>query len=888
MTDKNLLSKGYVFAEVEEKWLVRWQEEGCFSAKMEAGRPAFSIVIPPPNVTGVLHVGHALNNTMQDVLTRYHRMCGHNTLWVPGTDHAGIATQNVVEKQLASEGKSRHDLGRDAFIERVWQWREEKGGTIINQLKRLGCSCDWERERFTMDAGLSSAVREVFVRLYKEKLIYKGDYIVNWCPRCKTALADDEVEHEETKGKLYHIRYPYADGSGSVVVATTRPETMLGDTGVAVHPDDERYRHLAGIGIRLPLTDRTIPIVFDHHVEKDFGTGALKVTPSHDRNDYEIGKRHDLPLLKVMDEHGVMNEAAGAYQGLDRFACRKKVVEDLKDLGLLDRIEDYDHGVGHCYRCHTVVEQTTSLQWFVSVKPLADKAVAAVRDGRINLYPKTWYNNFYGWMNDIRDWCISRQIWWGHRIPAWTCTDCGELIVESVDPDRCPKCGSQHIVQETDVLDTWFSSALWPFSTMGWPEKTKELATFYPTSVLITSFDIIFFWVARMMMMGLHFMDEVPFRDVYLHALVRDKHGKKMSKSTGNVIDPLAVMAEFGTDAMRFTLIAFAAQGREIKLDEERIEGYRHFINKLWNAARFAMMHLGDCDGSEREVVVDLKGLPLVHQWILSRTAGTIVEVRRGLDEYHFNDAAQALYQFIWREFCDWYVEWIKADLFSKDEVLQRQARGVLLVALETILKLIHPITPFVTEEIWSVLPGERKTLMTSTFPAVREEWRNGTAEARMELLMGIITGIRTIRSEAEIHPSMKIEAFVVCPDQEKAALIGDFTRAVMDMTRLAGLTVQRESTKPDDAATFIAGDIEIYVPLKGLVDVEAELAKLAKEREKVEIKLSQINGKLGNAKFLANAPADVVDKEKEKKDDLDARLAKITEAEEKLKKIEV
>ena len=886
MSDKKLLSKGYVFAEVEEKWLSRWQEEGCFSAKMEAGRPSFSIVIPPPNVTGVLHVGHALNNTMQDVLTRYHRMCGDNTLWVPGTDHAGIATQNVVEKQLASEGKSRHDLGRDAFIERVWQWREEKGGTIINQLKRLGCSCDWERERFTMDAGLSAAVREVFVRLYKEKLIYKGDYIVNWCPRCKTALADDEVEHEETKGKLYHIRYPYADGSGFVIVATTRPETMLGDTGVAVHPDDERYRHLAGIGIRLPLTDRTIPIVFDHHVEKDFGTGALKVTPSHDRNDYEIGKRHGLPLLKVMDEHGVMNEAAGVYQGLDRFVCRKKVVEDLKDLGLLDRIEDYEHGVGHCYRCHTVAEQTTSLQWFVSVKPLADKAVAAVRDGRINLYPRTWYNNFYGWMNDIRDWCISRQIWWGHRIPAWTCGDCGELIVESIDPDCCPKCASRDIVQETDVLDTWFSSALWPFSTMGWPEQTKELATFYPTSVLITSFDIIFFWVARMMMMGLHFMDEVPFKDVYLHALVRDKHGKKMSKSTGNVIDPLAVMAEFGTDALRFTLTAFAAQGREIKLDEERIEGYRHFINKLWNAARFAMMHLGDCDGSEREVAADFRNLPLVHQWILSRTARTIEEVRRGLDEYHFNDAAQALYQFIWREFCDWYVEWIKPDLFSKDLILQRQARGVLLVVLETILKLIHPITPFVTEEIWSVLPGERGILMTSTFPALREEWLNSTAEARMELLMGIITGIRNIRSEAEIHPSMKIEAFVVCPDREKAGEIGEFSQAIIDMTRLAGFTVQHESTKPDDAATFIAGDLEIYVPTKGLVDVEAELAKLAKEKEKVEIKLKQINGKLGNAKFLANAPAEVVEKEKEKKDELDARLAKIAEAEEKLKRI--
>jgi valyl-tRNA synthetase len=886
MNDKNLLSKGYVFTEVEAKWLSRWQEEGCFSAKMEAGRPAFSIVIPPPNVTGVLHVGHALNNTMQDVLTRYHRMCGDNTLWVPGTDHAGIATQNVVEKQLATEGKSRHDLGRDAFIERVWQWREEKGGTIISQLKKLGCSCDWGRERFTLDAGLSAAVREVFVRLYKEKLIYKGDYIVNWCPRCKTALADDEVEHEETKGKLYHIRYPYADGSGYVVVATTRPETMLGDTGVAVHPDDERYGHLAGTGIRLPLAERIIPIVFDHHVEKDFGTGALKVTPSHDRNDYEIAKRHDLPLMKVMDDHGVMNERAGVYQGLDRFACRKKVVADLDAQGLLERIEEYDHAVGHCYRCKTVAEQTTSLQWFVAVKPLAEKAVAAVRDGRIRLHPPTWYNSFYGWMDNIRDWCISRQIWWGHRIPAWTCSGCNEQIVESVDPTNCPRCGSSDIVQETDVLDTWFSSALWPFSTMGWPEKTRELATFYPTSVLITSFDILFFWVARMMMMGLHFMDEVPFRDVYLHALVRDKHGKKMSKSTGNVIDPLAVMSEFGTDAMRFTLIAFAAQGREIKLDEERIEGYRHFINKLWNAARFAMMHLGGCDGSEREAVSAPGSLPLVHQWILSRTAKTVAEVRRGLDEYHFNDAAQAIYQFIWREFCDWYVELIKADLFSKDETLQGQARGILLVVLETILKLIHPITPFVTEEIWSVLPGVRRSLVTTSFPAMETAWLNETAEEQMELLMGVITGIRNIRSEAEIHPSMKIEAFVVCPDETKAGFLDRFKKAIIDMTRLSGFTVQQKSTKPDDAATFIAHDIEIYVPLKGLVDVTAELAKLAKEREKVEVKLTQINGKLNNVKFLSNAPADVVDKEKEKKDELDVRLATITEAQAKLKRI--
>ncbi len=886
--DKNLLNKGYEFAEVEEKWLQRWTKEDSFSAKMEEGKPSFSIVIPPPNVTGVLHVGHALNNTMQDVLTRYHRMCGDNTLWLPGTDHAGIATQNVVERQLATEGKSRHDLGRDDFIDKVWEWKEEKGSTIINQLKKLGSSCDWDRERFTMDEGLSKAVREVFVRLYKEGLVYKGDYIVNWCPRCLTALADDEVDHEDKKGKLYHIKYPYADGSGHVVVATTRPETMLGDTGVAVHPDDERYSHLKGVGIELPLTGRTIPVVFDHHVQKDFGTGALKVTPSHDRDDYEIGMRHSLDLMKVMDDHGVMNEKAGEYAGLDRFACRKQVVADLEAQGLLDRIEDYDHAVGNCYRCKTVVEPTTSLQWFVSVKPLADKAVAAVREDRIKIHPKTWYNTFYAWMDNIRDWCISRQIWWGHRIPAWTCEECGELTVESFDPTECGSCGSDKIAQETDVLDTWFSSALWPFSTMGWPENTKELDTFDPTSVLITSFDILFFWVARMMMMGIHFMDEVPFKDVYLHALVRDKHGKKMSKSTGNVIDPLEVMAKYGTDALRFTLTAFAAQGREIKLDEDRIEGYRHFINKIWNAARFALMHISECDESVKTVVDNPKELSLAHRWVLSRTARTIEEVRRGLDEYHFNDTASANYQFIWHEFCDWYLEWIKADLFSDDEMAKKQAQGVLMVVLENILKLIHPITPFVTEEIWSVLPGKREVLMNSSFPERKESWKDSAAEKEMELLMGIITGIRNIRSEAEVHPSAKIDAFVICPDTQQRVLVNSFIPAVSDMTRLSSFTVLDKGEKPDDAATYIYQDLEIYVPLKGLVDVESELAKLAKDRKKVEAKLKQLNGKLSNEKFLGKAPENVVAKVKDEKETLDGKLAKISEAEERLRNISV
>jgi valyl-tRNA synthetase len=885
--EKYDLPKAYEFNEVEQRWYTHWLTEKTFSARMEQGKPSFSIVIPPPNVTGVLHIGHALNNTLQDLLVRYHRMKGENTLWVPGTDHAGIATQNVVERQLAAENLTRHDLGREKFIERVWAWKEEKGGTIINQLKRMGASCDWDRERFTMDEGLSKAVREVFVRLYKEGLIYKGDYIVNWCPRCHTALADDEVEHDPTDGKLYHIRYPYADGSGYVVVATTRPETMLGDTAVAVHPEDERYQHLGEIGISLPLTGRTIPVVFDHHVQREFGTGALKVTPAHDRDDYEIGLRHDLPRLKVMDDKGVMNAEAGAYAGLDRFECRKKIVSDLEEQGFLDKIEPYQHAVGKCYRCTTVVEPTTSKQWFVSVRPLADKAVAAVQEGRINLYPNTWYRTFYSWMENIRDWCISRQIWWGHRIPAWTCEGCGQLVVEINDPDVCPFCGSTKLHQEKDVLDTWFSSALWPFSTLGWPENTRELATFYPTSVLITSFDILFFWVARMMMMGLHIMDEVPFHDVYLHALVRDKFGKKMSKSTGNVIDPLVMIEQYGTDAFRFTLTAFAAQGREIRMDEERIDGYRRFINKLWNAARFAQMHLKEVDPSIAELAREPGQLALAHRWILSRINATIKDVRAALDGYNFNEVASASYQFVWHEFCDWYLEWIKADLFSDDAVARDQAKAVLLVVLEQVLKLMHPITPFVTEEIWSQLPGARSSIMVEPFPETNPAWEDAGAEAEMTLLMEVISGLRTIRTEAEVHPSAKIEAMLICPDPAKRLVLTDFTSGVQGMVRAASLSIVSEGVVPDDAGHALVQNVELVVPLKGLIDVAGELEKLAKEKGKLDKELERIVAKLGNEKFISNAPEAVVAKEREKEAEIRARLAKNLESTERLSKLQ-
>jgi len=885
-TVKYDLAKGYEFGEVEQRWYAYWQEHNIFVAKMEEGHDPFSIVIPPPNITGVLHIGHALNNTLQDILIRYHRMRGDNTLWVPGTDHAGIATQNVVERQLADEHKTRHDLGRDQFIERVWSWRKEKGGTIINQLKRLGASCDWDRERFTMDEGLSKAVREVFVRLYNEGLIYKGDYIVNWCPRCQTALSDDEVEHEPTDGKLYHIRYPFADGSGHVVVATTRPETMLGDTGVAVHPEDERYQGLKDAGIRLPLTDRIIPVVFDHHVQMGFGTGALKVTPAHDRDDYEIGMRHNLDRIKVMDDHGVMNEVAGRYAGLDRFECRKRIVNDLREQGFLEHIEEYQHAVGKCYRCATVVEPTLSKQWFVSVRPLADKAVQTVLDGKIRIFPNTWYKTFYSWMDNIRDWCISRQIWWGHRIPAWTCESCGELVVVDTDPDTCPKCGSTVLTQESDVLDTWFSSALWPFSTLGWPEKTQELQIFYPTSVLITSFDILFFWVARMIMMGLHFMDEVPFHDVYLHALVRDKHGKKMSKSTGNVIDPLVMIEKYGTDAFRFTMTAFAAQGREIRMDEERIEGYRHFINKLWNAARFAQVHIKDCDPGITGVTDDSAALDLPHRWILSRTDEAVRVVRRALDGYVFNEVALSIYQFTWHEFCDWYLEWIKADLYGEDPAARDQARGVLLAVLENILKLLHPVAPFVTEEIWSVLPGERSTIMIEPFPEAVPSWHDEQAEASMELLMGIISGIRVIRSEAELHPTAKVCVTLICADAGKRQLIERYAGAIQAMTRTETLNITAGGTVPDDAGHCLVQDIEIVVPLKGLIDAEGELAKLDRERSKLDRELKRVTGKLENEKFLTNAPAEVVAKERDKEAELLARLEKNAESAARMKKL--
>jgi valyl-tRNA synthetase len=860
------LAKGYEPHDVEKRWYAEWESKGYFHAAATSDRKPYSIVIPPPNVTGALHMGHALNNTLQDILCRWKRQQGYNVLWMPGTDHAGIATQNVVERQLAAEKKDRHELGREAFIERVWKWKAESGGQIIGQLKRLGASCDWERERFTMDEGLSKAVRTVFVTLYQEGLIYRDNRLINWCPRCHTALSDIEVEHEDKKGHLWHIRYPVAGEPGQyVVVATTRPETMLGDTAVAVNPEDERYLALVGKKVLLPLVNREIPVVADAYVDREFGTGVVKITPAHDFNDFEVGQRHGLDMINVFDESGIVNSAGRQYEGMDRFEARKRIVGELEAAGLLERIEDHAMAVGGCYRCKTVVEPYLSLQWYVKVAPLAEQALAAVKEGKTRIIPKQWENTYYDWMENIRDWCISRQIWWGHRIPAWFCDHCGEVTVAMDAPAACSKCGSDELRQETDVLDTWFSSALWPFSTMGWPEQTAELAAFYPTSCLVTGFDILFFWVARMMMMGIHFMDEVPFGDVYIHALVRDAQGQKMSKSKGNVIDPLTIIDQYGTDAFRFTLAAFAAQGRDIKLAEERIAGYRNFCNKVWNAARFTLMNLEGFDPDP----LSLGEVALAEgdKWILHRLNEAARETNKALAEYRFNEAAMGLYQFTWSEFCDWYLELSKKDLYGGDPQRKTTAQYVLWYTLEHLLRLLHPFMPFITEEIWQALPGtkEAATIMLAPYPEPVSERFHPEAAANMERVMAVIGGIRNIRGEMDVPPSREISVILSCGGEESLRLMKHGEGAIISLARVAGLAIGQGIEKPEDASIQVAGDVQIYVPLRGLVDTEEEEKRLLKEIAKIEKEIDQFSKKLENPSFVERAPADVVAREREK-----------------------
>ena len=866
------MPKAFEPQEVEQKWYTYWEENRLFEPELPSDKKPYCIVIPPPNVTGTLHMGHALNNTLQDILCRFKRMQGFNVLWQPGTDHAGIATQNVVEKDLASRGLDRHAVGREKFIQLVWEWRERYGGIIINQLKRLGCSCDWSRERFTMDEGLSRAVLEVFVKLYEQGLIYRGDYIINWCPRCHTALADLEVEHEELDSHLYHILYPFKEGEGGLVVATTRPETLLGDTAVAVNPEDPRYKGIAGKYVLLPVLRRPIPIIVDKYVDIEFGTGALKITPAHDPNDFLIGEAHGLDKLKVIDEDGRMNEFAGPYKGIDRFECRKRILEDLKDQGLLVRVEPYRHAVGHCYRCKTMIEPLLSKQWFVRVKPLAERAVDAVRQGKTKIFPDNWEAVYFEWMNNIKDWCISRQIWWGHRIPAWYCKDCGSINVAKEAPLMCESCNSNRLEQETDVLDTWFSSALWPFSTLGWPDDTEELKTFYPTSCLVTGFDILFFWVARMMMMGIHFMDNVPFRHVYIHALVRDAEGKKMSKSKGNVIDPLEVMDQYGTDAFRFTLAALAAQGRDIKLSEDRILGYRHFVNKVWNASRLVLMNL---EGYE-PLASEERTHSLADKWILSRLRIVTQEVEEALEDYRFNDAANACYQFVWHEFCDWYLEMTKLALYGKDQELRKSAQNTALDVLRTVLKLLHPFMPFVTEEIWQRLPDCEQSIMIAPFPKSSEFPSFPDALKEMELLMGVIGGIRNIRGEMRIPPGKTVSAVIDVQDQWEADVLRSSAHYIRALSKTDSLEIRPGADKPEGSATAVFGRNQVHVLLKGLLDFEGEKKRIKKEIRKVEKDIEVGKRKLSNENFLQKAPPEVVQEVKEKVETLNAKLDKL------------
>jgi valyl-tRNA synthetase len=881
-----ILDKSYEPRRVEERWYAYWVEQGYFRADENHDREPYSIVIPPPNVTGVLHIGHALNNTLQDVLIRFKRMEGYEALWVPGTDHAGIATQNVVEKQLASEGLTRHAVGREKFIERVWKWKEQSGGTIINQLKKLGASCDWSRERFTMDEGLSEAVKEVFIRLYREGLIYRSNYIINWCPRCQTALADLEVEHQEVLGKLYYLRYPLAEDGRALVVATTRPETMLGDTAVAVNPEDERYKNLVGQNVLLPVLNREIPVIGDSYVDIEFGTGALKITPAHDFNDFEIGLKHGLGQVKVIDEAGRMNAEAGPYKGLDRFECREQIVARFEKDGTLLKTEDYRHMVGHCYRCKTIIEPNLSLQWFVRTKPLAKEAIDSVRQGRTRIVPEVWEKTYFEWMENIRDWCISRQIWWGHRIPAWYCDGCGEVIVAKERPDSCAKCGEKDLRQETDVLDTWFSSALWPFSTLGWPKETKELNLFYPTAVLVTGFDILFFWVARMMMMGLKFMGDVPFRDVYIHGLVRDEKGEKYSKTRGNVVDPLDLIERYGADALRFTLAALTMPGSDLKLSESRTEGYRHFCNKIWNASRFALMNLGDSIHAGGEMEREVYSLP--DRWIRGRLNRTIREVRRSLDAYRFDEACHALYQFIWHEFCDWYLELIKPTLYQdQDPARKGAARETLLEVLDAALRLLHPFMPFITEEIWQQLPMEKKTasIMMARYPEPDSGLDDPSAEEEMDLVIDTVTVLRNIRGEMNVPPAESISVLLRTADETTVKKLERNRVFLESLAKAGNIQIGREVAKPALCAFAVVRQVELFVPMER-ARMEEEAKRLQKELAKAEKEIAFVNKKLSNEQFVAKAPAEVVEEEKGKaerhravRDKLQESLKKIEEA---------
>jgi valyl-tRNA synthetase len=870
------IPKAYEPQEIEQKWARAWVEQELFRADPNAPGPVFSIVIPPPNVTGLLHIGHMLDHTEIDILTRWHRMRGDNTLYLPGTDHAAISTQRVVVRQLQARGIDYRSLGREKFLDEVWRWKEESGGTITRQMIEIGESCDWSRERFTLSPEMSRAVTEVFVRLYEDGLIYRGHYIVNWCPQCRTALSDLEVVHQERQGHLWHIRYPLADGTGSIIVATTRPETMLGDTAVAVHPDDERYTAMIGKKVRLPLIGREIPIVADRFVDREFGTGAVKITPAHDPNDFEMGRRHNLPEIEIMNDDAIMSAAAGPYAGLDRFAARDKIIHDLEAAGLLERVTDHTHAVGTCDRCGTVVEPRASTQWFVKMKPLAEPAIAAVERNEIEITPEHWRGVYFEWMRNIRDWCISRQIWWGHRIPAWHCAQCKEIIVARTAPAACPKCGAAKPEQDPDTLETWFSSALWPFSTMGWPDETPDYKTYYPTSLLITGYDILFFWVARMIMMGLRFTGAVPFRRVYLHSLVRTAEGQKMSKSKGTGLDPIELNQKYGTDAMRFTLASMAAPGTDIVLSEDRILSYRAFANKIWNAARFLFMNLDKFSTATGTTLEDLAapkvrelapyaaadGLaPLADRWIFARIADVTQKVNDALDGFRFHEAAHVVYHFFWGDFCDWYIEWVKPDLSSADQGRATVAWRNLFTAFELSLRLLHPFMPFLTEELWQRLPQRlgARSIALAAFPEPHQRWKDDRAEADFALIEEIITAARNLRAEMKVDPKRKVAAEFFSPGAAVRALADANRDSIARLATLSELRIAATKLEAADGALRSTAQFDLRIAYGEAIDAKAELTRLAKERERLSRDIESKRARLADTTFRERAPAKIV-----------------------------
>ena len=876
------LPKVYEPQQVEKEIYKMWEDGGYFRPNKGKDAKPFTIVMPPPNVTGQLHMGHAMDATLQDTLIRFKRMQGYNALWIPGVDHAGIATQIKVEEELRTkEGLTRYDLGREKFLERVWDWKHKYGNRIVEQQKKLGASCDWERARFTMDEGCSKAVREVFVSLYEKGLIYKGSRIINWCPHCVTALSDAEVEYVDKPGHLWHIRYPLTDGSGDVVVATTRPETMLGDTGVCVNPNDPRYTNIVGKTVTLPLVNKQIPIVADDYAEMDFGTGCVKMTPAHDPNDFEVGLRHNLEVIRVLDDNGVVNAYGGKYEGLDRYEARKQIVADLQEQGYLVKVDDYSHNVGTCYRCHNDVEPIISAQWFVKMKPLAEEAIRVVKDGETKFVPERFSKTYLNWMENVRDWCISRQLWWGHQIPAWTCAECGHITVSREDACKCEKCGSTNIERDPDVLDTWFSSALWPFETLGWPEKTEDLDYFYPTDVLVTGYDIIFFWVARMIFSGCEHTGKPPFHTVLIHGLVRDDKGRKMSKSLGNGIDPLEIIDKYGCDALRMNMVTGNSPGNDMRFYVERCEAMRNFANKLWNASRYVMMNLGE---DARNCLPDMKDLTIADKWVLSKLNTLIADVTENLEKYELGIAVQKVYDFIWDTYCDWYIELTKARLYSEDASQKQTALQVLVYVLDQTLRLLHPFMPFITEQIWQSIPHDGDALIVADWPVFKEELQFMTEEAQMESVMNAIRAIRNRRADMNVPPSKKAALYILTAKPQAFAEGEGFIQRLAYADEVTILSQVPDNI--DGMVCCTTADAKLYIPMGQLVDVAKELDRIGKELEKAKKNLVGILGKLNNESFTARAPEAVVNAEREKAAKAQALIRQLEQSEDALKKL--